>query len=114
MMNYDYDYDFSKGREDLKVYDLIISLARQEAQAPKESIELDGKIIISIATRLLAEEFMINKLKNKSVDISNISKNQTGNLLQLYKKHFSAEIENIKTMMKMVNYLAYWTIKFKY
>ena len=96
------DYDFSKGREDLKVYDLIISLARQEAQAPKESIELDGKIIISIATRLLAEEFMINKLKSKSVDISNISKNQTGNLLQLYKKHFSAEIENIKTMNKVV------------
>ncbi len=98
----DADYDFSKGREDLKVYDLIISLARQEAQAPKESIELDGKIIISIATRLLAEEFMINKLKSNSVDISNISKNQTGNLLQLYKKHFSAEIENIKTMNKVV------------
>lgn len=96
------DYSFSIGREDLKVYDLIILLARQEAQTPKESIELDGKIIISIATRLLAEEFMINMLKNQGVDIGHISKNQTGNLLQLYKKYFPTEIENIKTMNKVV------------
>lgn len=98
----DDDYNFSKNREDMKVYDLIISLARSEAQITKERIELDGKIIISIATRLLAEEFMINKLKSKSVDLGDISKNQTGKLLQLYKTHFPSEIENIKTMNKVV------------
>lgn len=96
------DYNFSDDRENLKVYDLIISLARQEAQSPKESIELDGKIIISIAIRLLAEEFMIDKLKSQGIDISNISKNQTGNLLQLYKKYFPSEIEIIKTMNEVV------------
>lgn len=96
------DYSFSQGREDSLVYDLIISLARSEAQATKESIELDGKIIISMAIRLLAEEFMIDKLLKKSIDFSGISKNQTGKLLQLYKSSYPNEVENIKTMNKVV------------
>lgn len=93
---------FSKDREDMLVYDLIISLARSEAQATKESIELDGKIIISMAIRLLAEEFMIQKLTSKSVAVNDISKNQTGVLLQRFKKAYPGEIENIKTMNKVV------------
>ena len=93
---------FSKDREDMPVYDLIISLARSEAQATKESIELDGKIIISMAIRLLAEEFMIDKLTSKSMTVSDISKNQTGVLLQRFKEAYPDEIENIKTMNKVV------------
>lgn len=96
------NYSFSQGRENSLVYDLIISLARSEAQATKESIELDGKIIISMAIRLLAEEFMIDKLLKKSIDFSGISKNQTGKLLQLYKSSCPNEVENIKTMNKVV------------
>ena len=93
---------FSKGREDLTVFDLIISLARNEAQATKESIELDGKIIISMAIRLLAEEFMIDKLTRKAIAVNDISKNQTGVLLQRFKEAYPDEIENIKTMNKVV------------
>ena len=93
---------FSKDREDMPVYDLIISLARSEAQATKESIELDGKIIISMAIRLLAEEFMIDKLTSKSMTVNDISKNQTGVLLQRFKEAYPDEIENIKTMNKVV------------
>ena len=96
------ELNFSKDREDMSVYDLIISLARSEAQATKESIELDGKIIISMAIRLLAEEFMIDKLTSKSVTVNDISKNQTGVLLQRFKEAYPDEIENIKTMNKVV------------
>ena len=96
------ELNFSKDRDDMLVYDLIISLARTEAQATKESIELDGKIIISMAIRLLAEEFMIDKLTNKSITVNDISKNQTGVLLQRFKDAYPDEIENIKTMNKVV------------
>lgn len=95
-------FSFSKGRESESVYDLIISLARNEAQITSESIELDGKIIISMAIRLLSEEFMINKLAAKSIDTSDINKFQTGVLLQRYKDNYTNETENIKTMNRVV------------
>lgn len=90
--------NFSNGREDEKVYNLIISLAQKEAQQTKETIELDGKIIISIAIRLMAEEFIIARLKEKNVDISNIENNQTGVLVGRYKEQYPLETENIKNL----------------
>lgn len=95
-------FSFSKGRESESAYDLIISLARNEAQITSESIELDGKIIISMAIRLLSEEFMIKKLAAKSIDTSDINKFQTGVLLQRYKDNYTNETENIKTMNRVV------------
>lgn len=55
-----------------------------------------------MAIRLLAEEYMIEKLKEKSIDISNVSKNQTGKLLQLYKDNYPNEIGKIKKMNEVV------------
>ena len=94
--------NFSNGREDEKVYSLIINLARKEAQQTKETIELDGKIIISTAIRLMSEEFMITRLKEKGVNISDIENNQTGVLVGKYKENFPLEIENIKTLNKVL------------
>ncbi len=93
---------FANGRENEKAYGLIIDLARKEAQQQRETIELDGKIIISTAIRLLAEEFMITKLTEAGIDVSNIGKNQTGILVGKYKEIFPSEIENIKTLNKVL------------
>lgn len=93
---------FATGRESELVYDLIISLARKEAQTLNERIELDGKIIISTAIRLLAEEFMIEKLTVKGIDVSDIKKNQTGVLLKRYKNAYPNDLENLKTLNKVL------------
>lgn len=52
------ELNFSNGREDEKVYDLIIKTAKNIVKSGESSIDLDGKIILSMAIRLLAERFI--------------------------------------------------------
>jgi hypothetical protein len=55
-----------------------------------QSINFENKIVLSIATRLLAERFMITKI-NDAVFVAGIDSNQTPKLLSKYKKTFPAE-----------------------
>ena len=61
-----------------------------------EKINLENKIVLSIAIRLLAEEFMISKISDKD-KILEISKNQTYELIKLYKEEFT-NVDEIKVL----------------
>ncbi|MEN5346576.1 hypothetical protein ABE599_22955 [Achromobacter mucicolens] len=67
----------------------VIDVLMQEAEAisvgASEHIELEQKIVISIAIRLLAERHMIKRINNQ-VFVDGITKNQTISLLKEYKR----------------------------
>ena len=98
--------NISSGRENEKVYDLIIKTAKNIVKSGESSIDLDGKIILSMAIRLLAERFMISEISvvDKSGNIlEEIYKqnNQTGKLLGQYKKLCPDQHDNILLMNKV-------------
>lgn len=68
---------------------LVIDLINDEAEsvffAQDETVELEGKITLSIAIRLFAERHMIRAINNQFF-INSITENQTVTLLQEYKR----------------------------
>jgi hypothetical protein len=85
-----------------KVIDLIYTTA-DECLNAAEGINLENKIVLSIAIRLKAEEFM----KSKITDIDFLrdlesQQNQMWNLLKKYQEEFNNETENIE-ILKRVN-----------
>ena len=84
---------------------LVIDLINEEAEAvfaaQEETVELEGKIVLSIAIRLLAERHMIKKINNAAF-IEGIKKNQTIKLLQEYKKLNHRRVEDI-LVLEQVN-----------
>jgi len=82
----------NQGGEDYKVYDMIISVANKISSDKNiDEINLENKIALSMAARLLAEQFMIKEIINinnsdeKIKEIENSKHNQTGKLLAAYK-----------------------------
>jgi len=85
---------------DKKVLDLIYGVADQILKEKSEtSINLENKIVLSIATRLKAEEFMIYKINDEKF-VEDIKKHQTLELIQKYKECYpnKDEIENIEIL----------------
>ena len=82
-----------------KVYDLIISIANTDIS--NNDINLENKIILAIAIRLKAEEYMINKI-NDIPWTNTIIGNQTRILFKKYSDKFENEKENIK-LLESVN-----------
>ncbi|RCS59750.1 hypothetical protein [Parvibium lacunae] len=68
---------------------LVIDLINEEAEsvfnAQEEAVELEGKIVLSIAIRLVAERHMIKTINNAAF-VGPIEENQTIKLLQEYKR----------------------------
>ena len=68
---------------------LVIDLINEEAEsvfsAEEETVQLEGKIVLSIAIRLVAERHMI-KVINNNAFVDAITENQTINLLKKYKQ----------------------------
>lgn len=94
---------FAKAREGQTVYKLIIDLAKRVSQDNRDTIDLTGKIIISMAIRLLAEDYMIDRLtKNGDKTLSTISGHQTGNLVKKYKEQFKSEQQSISTLDRVL------------
>ena len=71
----------------------VIALIEEEANkclwAP-EGINFENKVVLSIATRLAAEQFMVDKL-NEATGIATIESNQTTKLLKKYRQLFPAD-----------------------
>lgn len=67
------------------VIDLLMQEAESVSAGADEHIELERKIVISIAIRLLAERHMIRRINNQ-VFVDGITKNQTIGLLKEYKR----------------------------
>jgi ABC-type lipoprotein export system ATPase subunit len=80
----------STGRADKTVYDLIIEVADKIIANPNiDEITLENKIALSMAIRLIAEEFMIQQIIDDcgtDDEIKKIASSQTGKLLSLYKR----------------------------
>lgn len=65
------------------------------------AIELESKIVLSIAIRLKAEEFMINTINDTTIT-SGITKNQTLELIKRFKDKFPSDVENLE-LLEQVN-----------
>lgn len=79
-----------------KIIDVLFSEANNIVLDATEKINLENKIVLSIAIRLLAEQFMMSRISNKD-KIREISKNQTYELIKLYKEEF-VNIDEIKVL----------------
>ena len=79
----------------------VIDVLTQEAEAiaagTDDHIELEKKIVISIAIRLLAERHMIKRINNQPL-VDAITKNQTVELLKEYKRGARGSAEEIETL----------------
>lgn len=84
---------------------LAIDVINEEAEsvlsAQEESIELEGKIVLSIAIRLLAERHMIKAINNAAF-VGTITENQTIKLLQEYKRLGLGRAEDV-SVLEQVN-----------
>ncbi|OAX87997.1 hypothetical protein A7D16_13475 [Xanthomonas nasturtii] len=83
------------------VIDVIHEEAESVLNQQEEAIELEGKIVLSIAIRLLAERHMIRTINN-AVFIEAIKKNQTIELLQEYKRLGLGRLEDV-SVLEQVN-----------
>ncbi|MDD2828827.1 MAG: hypothetical protein PHW18_04560 [Sulfuricurvum sp.] len=84
-----------------KVIDTVFNCAETiSAETTHTEVNLEKKIVLSIATRLKAEQFMIDKINNPSM-VNSISGNQTFELFNIYKNNFSTEQNNIESLDKV-------------
>lgn len=67
----------------------------------QDGINLEHKIVLSIAIRILAEKFMIGKIRRVDPNYDPIKK-EMGKILQDYKDKFNNQIEEIK-LLKRIN-----------
>lgn len=79
------------------VKDILFETADEVALENDEIMELEKKIVLSIAIRLKAEEFTIKKI-NIPDFVDTLSKDQTYHLIEKYKDLFPNEYENIKIL----------------
>ncbi len=91
---------FPEDNLDKKVIDLIFETAEDCLNA-SESINLENKIVLSIAIRLRAEQFMINKIEYDDF-IKSITSNQTWELLKKFEEIYNNE-KKILDILKRVN-----------
>ena len=65
-----------------------------------ETLELEQKIVLSIAIRLKTEEFMIQEINNEE-SIAQIQKNQTQKLIEMFQELFSDKKEVLKILRRV-------------
>jgi len=83
------------------VVDLIKETAAACLDEP-EGINLENKIVLSLAIRLVAEEFMIAKI-NDAEEVAKITSSQTGRLHQLYRQRVGdADREAVDVLRKVM------------
>lgn len=63
-------------------------------------LNLENKIVLSMAIRLYAEKYMISRI-NDATFVNSIKINQTRKLFGRFKKDFSCEVENISILEKV-------------
>ncbi|WP_167395068.1 phage infection protein [Variovorax boronicumulans] len=84
--------------------DLLLDLINAEAlaclQAP-DGINFENKVVLAMATRLLAEKFMADKI-NDAAWLAAISANQTPVLLSRYRELFGGDAASIRVLRKVM------------
>lgn len=80
---------------DKRIIDLIFKVAEDIVHSEEEiALNLENKIVLSIAIRLNSEIFMISKIRDDTF-VAGISKNQTAVLYKKYKEKFPSDIKGI-------------------
>lgn len=88
----------SNGKE--PVVDMVESEATKCLTAG-DGMNFENKIVLAIATRLAAEQFMVGRIKDTTF-VAGISSNQTQALLAKFKKKFPGETSAIQTLQRVV------------
>ena len=97
---------FAVGRESELVYDILMQ--ESEKITDIEKLEIENKLILSMAIRLMGEEYMQNKIIS---DLSNgqdilkdifSKKNQSAWLIKEYKKHINDDAMNTLEIVAMI------------
>ncbi|MDR1695711.1 MAG: hypothetical protein LBR69_03665 [Endomicrobium sp.] len=78
----------------------VIDLIFDQANGINDST-LENKIVLSMAIRLQAEKYLINRLSCAGVDISSITKNQTFKLIEKYQQNFASDTDTLDTLEKV-------------
>jgi hypothetical protein len=82
------------------VLPLLFKEADDCLNAP-ESINLENKVVLSIAIRLIAEEIMIKRINNQALT-SNITGVQTAKLFDIFKKSFISDTKAVSILDRVV------------
>lgn len=82
---------------DKSIYDLIIETASSIMSRDEISMELDDKIVLAIAIRLTAEQYVIDKIQDNEF-VQSITKNATNQLIHKYKEIYPEHIDVIKVL----------------
>jgi len=99
-----YDLVFSSNGKSTDSKTPVIDMIRNEASAcitAGEGINFENKIVLSIAIRIAAEEFMVKKI-NDTKFLARIVSNQSQTLLVEFKARFNREVNCIKTIERVV------------
>lgn len=83
---------------------LMVEIIFQEASEclnTGDGINFENKIVLSIAIRLAAEQFMVKKI-NDTAFLESIESNQTPKLLAKFKELFCGDIAQIETIKRVV------------
>lgn len=97
---------FANGREDECIYDVLIAEADRITDI--EKLEIENKLILSMAIRLKAEAYMIKKIlsevPNGSDIINNIytKKNQSARLIKAYRQNVNDDKMNTLELVAMI------------
>jgi hypothetical protein len=83
------------------VVERIFEVATQISREADDKLDLEKKICLSIAARLKAEKFMVNKINNPAFWQS-ITKNQSHALLEKFRTTFPGELSSIE-LLEQVN-----------
>ena len=82
----------------------VFDIIKQEAKGcltANEGVNFENKIVLSIAIRMDAEQYMATKI-NDSTFVSGISANQTPALLVKYKQLYGGEVKTINIIQRVV------------
>ncbi|MDC0612056.1 hypothetical protein OAP63_15085 [Vibrio sp.] len=83
------------------VHDLLLEESKKIVQEENDTAELEHKIIIAMAIRLLAEKYMITKV-NDDEFVASITKNQTSELFNKFIQSYNNEADTIH-LLEQVN-----------
>lgn len=98
--------NFADGRENELVYDILMQ--EGEKITDVEKLEIENKLILSMAIRLKAELYMKNRIISEvpnGIDIINeiySKRNQSAWLIKGYKKHINDESMNVLELVAMI------------
>ncbi|WP_028108371.1 ABC transporter ATP-binding protein [Ferrimonas futtsuensis] len=93
--------DLTFRNADAIIIDKIFEQSESLVRAAHESPELECKVIVAMAIRLKAEQFMIAKIANQTF-VNGINSNQTRELFDKYVEQFQTEVDTI-SLLDQVN-----------